>query len=324
MKEKVAFFGFGGYGRKAFSEFSDTKEIVAYIDNDQSKWGQQYKGVPVMGLDEFINSHFECNILITCSQKYANQIKEQLLQYGITDCKVYRAEKEVIVSYSHPYDREDLILFHVLKNDKEIFYIDVGSSNPIVYSVTKLLYDQRGAHGINIEPQAELAELTREQRTRDITICAGVGQKTERKRLYLQGGLSTVVDENVRCETSDYQEIPIFKLADLCEMLIPAGRHISFLKIDVEGFEREVLLGTDFSRWRPQIVVMESTKPNSDVFIHEKWEEILTQNNYHYVKTYGVNRYYVANECAELDTRFIPMQDILSLYDVYETVKIKQ
>ena len=95
------------------------------------------------------------------------------------------------------------------------------------------------------------------------------------------------------------------------------GGGISFLKIDVEGAEEGVLNGADFVRYRPWIVVMESTRPNTDVPSYMEWEQILLSQQYHFAFSYGVNRYYVADEKKELDERFLSPQELRKLYRIY-------
>lgn len=73
---------------------------------------------------------------------------------------------------------------------------------------------------------------------------------------------------------------------------------IHFCKIDVEGFERNVLEGVDFTLHRPWVMVMESTFPTTNIPNHEKWEYILLRNNYHFVYSWGINRYYI-DSCNE-------------------------
>ena len=50
-------------------------------------------------------------------------------------------------------------------------------------------------------------------------------------------------------------------------------REIDFLKIDVEGFKRQAIRGADWKRWRPRVVVVESTWP-------DLWESLLLENDY--------------------------------------------
>jgi hypothetical protein len=78
---------------------------------------------------------------------------------------------------------------------------------------------------------------------------------------------------------------------------------VHFLKIDVEGFEGDVLRGMDFTLCRPWIVVVEAIMPNSRDSNHGEWEPLITAHAYQYAWFDGLNRYYVAAEHAELAAR---------------------
>lgn len=285
---------------------------------------------------DFLQKEEEGLIVIANAQaEQQEEIRKQLKRYGIGEDRIIccnqvlkaggeeqsvsagKEDKERIVSYSNPLDREDIILYHVLHDESDIYYIDVGSADPISCSVTKLLYDVKKAHGINIEPQKNMYELTQKQRSRDINLCVGIGRDMGTAIFYLQNGLSTIIKENAHKDQCNKEEIEIVTLEYICNQYLPKGHAITFLKIDVEGAEESVLRGMNFQRYRPWIVVMESTLPCTMMPCYETWEHILLDNKYHFVYSYGVNRYYVANERAELDSRFINMEDICNEYNVY-------
>ena len=71
------------------------------------------------------------------------------------------------------------------------------------------------------------------------------------------------------------------------------------LKVDVEGFEKEVLNGNEWSSLRPWVVVVEAMVPNTQIENHAEWEGILLGANYAFAYADGLNRYYVAEERAE-------------------------
>ena len=75
---------------------------------------------------------------------------------------------------------------------------------------------------------------------------------------------------------------------------------IDFLKIDVEGAERDVLLGADFRTWRPRVVVVEATEPGARTPNFEGWEPLLLEQNYLFASFDGLNRYYVRSEDRDL------------------------
>lgn len=49
----------------------------------------------------------------------------------------------------------------------------------------------------------------------------------------------------------------------------------------------------------------------------EDWEPILLHAGYHCAYSHGVNRYYIADEHAELDSRFLPFDELLQRYRIF-------
>ena len=48
-------------------------------------------------------------------------------------------------------------------------------------------------------------------------------------------------------------------MSNICKKYVPKGRNVDFCKIDVEGGEKNVLLGYDFINYRPKVFCIEST-----------------------------------------------------------------
>jgi FkbM family methyltransferase len=217
-----------------------------------------------------------------------------------------------LISYAQ--NLEDIALYRALRDVKNGFYIDVGAYRPEEHSVTKLFYD-RGWRGVNVEPCQPWFDELVEQRSRDVNIRAAVSSVEGCVRLYdvVGTGLSTSVDayaDNYR--TKGYEVRPLTvetkTLASICDQY--ATKEIHFLKIDVEGNEREVLLGADFKRYRPWIVMMESTVPETETPNYESWEGLLLDAGYTLAMQHWINRLYIANEKSELKTALsIPVDD---------------
>ena len=60
----------------------------------------------------------------------------------------------------------------------------------------------------------------------------------------------------------------------------------------------------DFIKWRPWLILIEATAPMSQETLHHSWEFFLTDSAYEFVYFDGLNRYYVAQEHAELKPAF--------------------
>jgi FkbM family methyltransferase len=214
------------------------------------------------------------------------------------------------ISYSQ--NAEDVLLWRALGHVENGFYIDVGANDPEEHSVTKAFYDA-GWRGISIEPLPSFHQAFLDQRPRDINLAIAAGSSNGELTLYdtpqVRGWASPdqAVAELHRSEGHDVVEmtVPVRTLASVCEEHVRGdGQQIHFLKIDVEGFEGEVLKGMDFARWRPWVLVIEATLPNSRETRHAEWEHMVTGQGYRFVWFDGLNRYYVADEHAELAQHF--------------------
>jgi FkbM family methyltransferase len=202
------------------------------------------------------------------------------------------------ISYAQNF--EDVMLWRALKHVESGFYIDVGAAHPDDYSVTRAFYD-RGWRGINIEPTSRVIRLTG-ARPRDINLHMAVGCIPGEVTIFVVEGnkdISTVdpaIAEGHRAAGWAVREerVPVATLGDICRAHVEVDIH--FLKIDAEGAERDVLLGADFKRFRPWVVVIEATAPNSQTPTHTVWEDLLTIANYRFAWFDGLNRFYIAGE----------------------------
>jgi FkbM family methyltransferase len=266
-----------------------------------------------------LSTSFYCNH--GRAKKQRIELRKQLAEclsrrFEVRNCPKSIARKAVFVSYAR--DLEDVILYDVLGDVKDGFYIDVGANSPTMHSVTKFFYEE-GYHGINIEPLLkEYGELVLD-RDRDINLCVCAGEKEEELELYECGGLSTL-DLHIAQTWPSVprpRKVSIVPLAKICGQYCKPGQEIQFCKIDVEGFEREVLLGFDFQNFRPKIFVVEATEPRTMIPTHQKWEDILFDNEYLFAYQYGVNRYYVdGKNCSELKDRFVGVEALMDKYIV--------
>ena len=57
-----------------------------------------------------------------------------------------------------------------------------------------------------------------------------------------------------------------------------------------------MLEGLDLSRFRPWLMVIDSTVPNRFEYAHHRWEPRLLSHGYRYAYCDAVNRYYVSEE----------------------------
>ena len=222
---------------------------------------------------------------------------------------------------SYAQNLEDVMLFRALKHIERGFYIDVGSQHPVLDSVTKAFYD-RGWSGINIEPVSKYYQLIQKDRPRDININMLVGECEGEREFheFPETGLSTTKIKFA--ESNSAAGYAVTARTVFCTTLDTICRQhgvsvVHFLKIDVEGAEKEVLQGFSFDKVRPWVLVIEATLPMSTHDASTEWETLILSKGYEMVYFDGLNRYYIAEEQGSLREYFKTPPNVFDEYITY-------
>lgn len=208
-----------------------------------------------------------------------------------------------IVSYSQ--NAEDIRLWRVFRTVESGFYVDVGAADPYVDSVTHLFYEH-GWSGINVEPSPCFEPLSA-ARTRDVNLRVAIGEDEGSVPFFLTYpylGLSTFdpsAHANVPQAIERIEEtvVPQRRLESVLREHA-AGRTIHFLKVDVEGAERQVLASSDWASFRPIVVIVEAIESWGTSTTHAEWESVLLDAGYGFAAFDGINRLYVDRRHEEL------------------------
>lgn len=219
---------------------------------------------------------------------------------------------------------EDVMLWRAFRNIENGFYVDVGASDPNIYSVTRAFYD-RGWHGINIEPEHSSYDQLSSARSRDINIQVAAAETTGELTFFEipETGLSTLDPSVAEMEGAAgwpviEKKVATQTLNEIFEQYVTGPIH--FLKIDVEGAEGSVLKGLNLMRWRPWIMVIEATIPMSTELNHESWEPLVLAADYRFAYFDGLNRFYVAEEHSGL-AEFLKIPP--NIFDDYLNVDLR-
>jgi FkbM family methyltransferase len=218
------------------------------------------------------------------------------------------------ISYSQHF--EDFILFYLLYDIRNGFYIDVGANDPNLFSVTKAFYE-RGWYGINIEPLPEKYKLLKLYRHRDINLQTAAGEKEGNTSLRLDrfNGLCSSFIYNEKKNNSKILNIKVNNMSNICKKYVPSNIEIQFCKIDVESAEKFVLLGYDFINYRPKIFCIESLIDlKTKIPEYKQWEYILFKNDYAFAYQYKRNRFYYDKRIEGLKDKFNRIDFYIKIY----------
>ncbi len=214
----------------------------------------------------------------------------------------------MLISYAQNF--EDVILWRALKDVDDGFYIDIGAQDPVIDSVSLAFYE-KGWRGVHVEPTAGYAEKLRHARPDETVIQAAIGTSADSIAFweFPATGLSTGNPDIAAMHQEDNRkavrvELPCMRLSSLLSDY--HNRDIHWLKIDAEGMEHAVIQSWQPAKARPWIVVVESTRPNSQEPTFTEWEPLLVKLGYEFVYFDGLNRFYVSCEKPELKKHFGP------------------
>ena len=199
---------------------------------------------------------------------------------------------------SYAQNGEDVRVWRALRDvPGQKRYVEVGASHPYDDSTTAALAAE-GWHGVLVEPDPDMVRLLREARPQDAVVPVAASDRSG--VLSFDAGPDRGLGQ-VAEATASGLSVPAVRLAEvLDDVLDPQDREVHFMSVDVEGHEAAVLRGADLRTWRPWVLAVEATRPNSRELGHAEWEPVVLDADYRFVAFDGLNRWYVAQEHAEV------------------------
>lgn len=201
------------------------------------------------------------------------------------------------IYYRHSYSQEgeDMILARIFEDKSQGFYVDVGAHHPQRLSNTYYFY-LKGWHGINIDAMPGIKDTFDKLRSRDINLEIAISDYPKNLTYYgfNESALNSFSQElaNQYSQLDGYniilkKIIKTYTLAEILDEYLPQNQKIDFLNIDVEGMDYEVLKSNNWSKYRPEIVLIEElNKFSADELRESKIVGFMQDNNYQlYCKT---------------------------------------
>lgn len=229
-----------------------------------------------------------------------NQLKKKIAQSFPLLGKVKRLfiafiQSVVKVKASYSQHGEDKIILNILRKYDltQAIYIDVGSNHPTSISNSYLFY-RMGYRGICIEPNKELASLHKLFRKNDIVLQLGCSDKCGVFPFYYSKipvlssfKYETFLNNKIHDKRNFWyiEYIPILTLDDIMQNIDLTYQYISFLSIDVEGLDYNVLMGARNIISKVLVVCIEfNDEENKSKII-----KLLTENEFELINEISCN-----------------------------------
>lgn len=213
------------------------------------------------------------------------------------------------ISYSQ--SGEDIIIdfiFSVYLKDKKMYYLDIGAHHPYYLSNTARFY-KKGFVGILVEPDPFLYKKIKESRPKDICINLGVSIDDNESELDFYIIQPPTLNTFSKEEAERYQKsgheivgkakVGIININKIIERY--AKEEVSFISLDIEGLDLDVLKSFDFNRYRPSVFCIETAVYSNNKIPEKSREihEIMSHNGYIvYADTY-INTIFIDKQAWE-------------------------
>ncbi len=219
----------------------------------------------------------------------------------LTIAKLNRGEK----SYSQ--EGEDRILARYFDSVNNGFYVDVGAHHPIRFSNTMLFY-KRGWRGVNIDAMPGSMRLFDVYRRSDTNIEAGIGSMADEVPFFIfnEPALNSFDEmlsrsrENGRYKIVDVVKVPVRPLSTVLMPYLQRLKGPSFLTVDAEGRDLDVLKSNDWTVFRPTFVLAECLGTTLDNLLSSDVARFLRSKGYTVVAKTLNTVFFRSNDCATL------------------------
>lgn len=280
--KKIYIFGAGEMGVASYLLLRKLKmdcRVVAFIDNDKTKWGQKLYGKDVISPyePELLN---DVLILISARKHNASQIFSQLMMNFSIDKKNIFYPRMGFLYANYGWQYFDMFS----PNDNEIF-IDGGANdgNSSVDFAKWTKYDYKGIYAFEPLSYMELVyrnTIGKNRISNSTFIQKGLWDSSGKLQFCEDGAGSKVSDNGI-------SSIEVCSLDEILDGISP-----TFVKMDIEGSELKALKGArrTIEKCHPRMAISLYHKPEDIISIPKQILEI--NSSYHfYIRCYQSQGY---------------------------------
>jgi FkbM family methyltransferase len=202
----------------------------------------------------------------------------------------YTRERWTRPARSYSQFGEDAIAraFFEAKKTRRGFYVDVGAHSPKFYSNTYHFYKQ-GWRGINIEPTPGRIAMFERVRPRDVNLELAISDREEELTFFVfeaEGLMNTADPRQAEACAAELRETPTevkvraLPLRDALAEHLPSPGRIDLMSVDVEGYDAAVLRSNDWTKYRPDLLMVECLVAGIEEVQRSETAEILDRAGY--------------------------------------------
>lgn len=173
-------------------------------------------------------------------------------------------------------------------------YVDIGCNHPHSGSNTFFFYE-RGWSGVCVDADPDLCAVFKAARPRDQVFSCGIGMPERVMDFFLFDNPqhNTFNPGRAKAKPERLRAVVPIRIRPLEDILTEAGTtSISFMSIDVEGLEMEVLASLNLRRFRPRLLLTEALRPIGAIRSDPIFE-LLTGSGYELLAHTGHDSFYL-------------------------------
>lgn len=241
------------------------------------------------------------------------RLERQIHEMNGQIAELHNVISNVNISFSQ--SGEDSIIKYIFstlhKDIKNCTYLDLGANHAVHLSNTYGFYS-KGARGVLLEANPELAEELMEQRPEDIVINKCLAEKSgEKLDFYIMNGdgLSTTDYQSVQNFIKENPALEIIRTVTVDSVTINEiisgyfpEKAPDIMNIDIEGMELAVLKMTDFEKFRPLVIICEMIEYRNGLTVGQKNQDIIDLmhgNDYEEFAFTGINSIFIDRRQGE-------------------------
>jgi FkbM family methyltransferase len=198
---------------------------------------------------------------------------------------------------------EDLIIENLINKQNGI-YVDVGCNNPIKGNNFFKLY-LLGWKGICIDGNEKVLKNYNIIRPRDIIVNELISEKEKELVFYIADDdkVSTasasqfkIAKEMWKFNELNQKKIVAKTLTQVLDLHLNPNYKVDVLSVDVEGMDFEVLLGLNFKKYKPKLIIIELGELDKINIQENNIYKLLINNGYKFISQTFITSFFINNE----------------------------